>query len=254
MKRLMIAIVLLAFALSGCGSSAGNAAQTAGREILAIYSCPNTQIITNEDGSKETADTVIYLFKDLSYTQYVNHENRYEIYSEGTFEVNFDWNEKGWQYATPHILTVHADRLHQAGHKLKKADLTYDVDLDKVSDHCLYPDNVRTDLTLVAAFMQVDKQKLVKRDGSEEYLPTMWFYYDDGTFQQYALYDEKEDVLFSTGEYSLSGGGFADPEAVLTIHRNQKYQDGTGLSAYDSTHDYVIGGLDFIRIYPEMSD
>ena len=97
--------------------------------------------------------------------------------------------------------------------------------------------------------MQVDKQKLVKADGSEEYLPTMWFYYDNGTFEQYALIDGHDDVLFSSGDYSITDPSFADA-SVLTLHRTQKYQDGYGLSDYDSTHDYVIDELGFIRIFP----
>ena len=38
----------------------------------------------------------------------------------------------------------------------------------------------------------------------------------------------------------------------MTIHRTQKYQDGVGLTDYDSTHDYPVGGLDFIRVYPNL--
>ena len=195
---------------------------------------------------------MIYLYQDLSYVQYVNHDNHYEIYSEGSFELNFDWTEHGWEEQTPHILTLNVRQIHEADHQLKFTDATYDVNLDNLTDYCLYPDNIRTDLKLVAAFMQVDKQKLVKQDGSEEYLPTMWFYYNDGSFQQYAILGNAEQVLFSSGEYSVTNDEFMK-QSVLTIHRTKKYQDGKGLADYDSTHDYVIGELDFIRIYPDAS-
>ena len=108
-----------------------------------------------------------------------------------------------------------------------------------------------SDKDIVAAFMQVDKQKLVKRDGTETVLTTMWFYYEDGTFQQFALSEGGEDILFSEGTYSVSNGSFVDKDSVLTIHRTKKYQDGEGLAPYDSTHDYVIGDLEFLRVYPE---
>ena len=117
-------------------------------------------------------------------------------------------------------------------------------------EYCLYPDNTNPDQQLVAAFMQVDKQKLVKADGSEAYLPTLWFYYDDGSFRQFAITEGSENVLFSCGNYTVTDGVFTD-ESVLTIHRTQKYQDGIGLVDYDSTHDYLIGELDFIRVYPK---
>ena len=219
-------------------------------EILAIYSCPDAQIVTGADQTKELADTVIFLYRNMSYVQYIIHDGEYEIYSEGGFTADFDWNEPDWQYDAPHIITVNVEKLHRENHRLTRADLTYDINLDWVTNYCLYPDDARPDLKLTAAFIQTDKQLLVHTDGSEEYLPTMWFYFDDGTFRQYALFDGREDRLFSRGEYSITGGGFADAGAVLTIHRTQKYKDGVGLADYDSLHDYVIGELDFIRIYP----
>ena len=261
MKRriAMFGILVLLLTARGIGSAyaeqpEASAQETAAKspEILAVYSCPATQIITNDDRSKELADTVLFLYQDLSYVQYVNHNNRYEVYSQGTFELNFDWTEPGWEKQAPHILTIHLRQIHEADHQMKFIDSTYDINLDKVMDYCLYPDNIRTDRKLVAAFMQVDKQKLVRQDGSEEYLPTMWFYYDDGSFQQYAVLSNAEQVLFSSGEYTVTNDEFMK-KSVLTIHRTKKYQDGKGLADYDSTHDYVIGELDFIRIYPDES-
>ncbi|MBQ4249509.1 MAG: hypothetical protein II705_05640 [Clostridia bacterium] len=219
-------------------------------EILAVYSCPNTQIITGPDNEKELADTVIFLHRDFTYTQYVDHEDRYEKYSTGSYELNFEPGKEGWEEVTPHVLTVYPESIHGEDHQLTPVEgIYYDIDLDRIMDFCLYPDKVLPDRRLTAAFMQTGKQKLVKTDGSEEYLPTIWFYYDDGTFEQHAIVDEETDVLFSTGDYSVTDEGFTD-DSVLTIHRNKKYQDGAGLSEYDSTHDYLIGELDFIRIYP----
>lgn len=104
-------------------------------------------------------------------------------------------------------------------------------------------------VSLVAAYMQVNKQKLVKTDGGEEYLTTMWLYYDDGSFQQHAILSDGTDVLFSAGTYQINGS-FDVEKSVLTLHRTQKYADGVGLAEYDSTHDYNIGELGFIRVYP----
>lgn len=245
MKKLISVLVVLSLLCASCWAMAEGGARP---EILAIYACPNTQIITNDDQSKELADTVIFLYQDGSYAQYVEHNDRYEIYTTGTFGFNFDWTAPGWQDNTPHIITIHVDQMHTDDHQTAAVDLTYDMNLDRVMDYCLYPDNARTDLQLVAAFMHVDKQKLVKADGSEEYLSTIWFYYNDGSFRQYAVVDGKEIVLFSCGDYSIASDAFEN-ESVLTIHRTRKYQDGTGLTDYDSTHDYVIGELGFIRIY-----
>jgi hypothetical protein len=46
----------------------------------------------------------------------VDHESRYEVYTKGTFEANFDWTEPGWQDKMPHILTIHAEQLHTTEH------------------------------------------------------------------------------------------------------------------------------------------
>ena len=252
MKKLFSVLLAAALLCIACCSIAekNSAEENAQPKILAVYSSPEAQIITNDDQSKALADTVIFLYQDHSYVQYVDHESRYEVYTKGTFEANFDWTEPGWQDKTPHILTIHADQLHTAEHQLESADLTFDVNLDRSMEYCLYPDNTNPDQQLVAAFMQVDKQKLVRTDGSETYLPTLWFYYDDGTFRQFAVTEGNENVLFSCGSYTVTDGMFTD-ESVLTIHRTQKYQDGVGLADYDSTHDYRIGDLDFIRVYPK---
>ena len=112
-------IAFLATIVLLCVGCAAVAEENPKAEILAIYSCPDTQIITGEDQSKELADTIVFLYRDLTYTQYINHNNRYEIYSTGTFAVNFDWTKEGWQYEEPHILTVHVQQLHAADHGLE---------------------------------------------------------------------------------------------------------------------------------------
>ena len=60
--------------------------------------------------------------------------------------------------------------------------------------------------------------------------------------------------IINPGRESLAdinrNGDFATPKSVLTLHRTQKYADGIGLVEYDSTHDYSMGKLGFIRIYP----
>ena len=105
MKKPIAVLLAMVLLLTACGfakadseqPAAGERAEASGQEtaetlkkspeILAIYSCPATQIITGEDNTKELADTVIFLYKDLSYVQYVNHDNRYEVYSDGSFEM-----------------------------------------------------------------------------------------------------------------------------------------------------------------------
>ncbi len=48
-------------------SEAVNAPQP---EILAVFSSPNDQILTNKDDSPDFASTTLYLYKDLTHSQY----------------------------------------------------------------------------------------------------------------------------------------------------------------------------------------
>ena len=91
MKKPIAVLLAMVLLLTACGfakadseqPAAGERAEASGQEtaetlkkspeILAIYSCPATQIIIGEDNTKELADTVIFLYKDLSYVQYVEN-------------------------------------------------------------------------------------------------------------------------------------------------------------------------------------
>ena len=62
-KKLIPVLLTVALLCIVCCSAAGEKEQP---EILAIYSCPEAQIITGDDQSKELADTVIFLYQDHS--------------------------------------------------------------------------------------------------------------------------------------------------------------------------------------------
>ncbi len=214
------------------------------RKISAIYAAAGAQIVTKAGGVKELADTFIYMYEDGAYRQYVMLDDAAVAFSEGVYELNGEKDSE-----TPEIMTLTVQKLYREGRGLVNAGMTYDINLAGKKDYCLYNLD-EEDKEIKAAFLQADKQKLVLKDETEEYLSTLWIYYDDGTFKQYAILDNDE-VLFSTGDYSIDGK-FTDKESVLTIHRDHKYADGSGLKKYDSTHDYVLGDLDFIRILPEQ--
>ena len=59
--------VLLAFVLLfATGVTLAAAEESSQPEILAVYYCPNAQILTGADQSKEAVDTVIFLYQDDS--------------------------------------------------------------------------------------------------------------------------------------------------------------------------------------------
>ncbi|WP_297698461.1 hypothetical protein [uncultured Fibrobacter sp.] len=211
-------------------------------EIVAIYSAPQVQdTYSNTDNNT----TIIYFYEDNTYRQYILQNGEILPYTEGSIQsdepVDFMKNEP---------VMINVDGYYKDGKELTDVRVSFYVDLEDKEAYRLYPIKANKDKEVVAAFMQADKQKLVKADSSVEMLTTMWFYYEDGTFEQYALIDNEQNVLFSSGDYSIKGN-FSTKNSVLTIHRTKKYKDGKGLSDYESEHDYEIGALEFIKVYPE---
>ena len=243
MKRI-ISIFLISICLLGM-IPAGHAEEET-PTVAAVYCAVQALIVTNEEGGKELADTIIYLFDDGTYCQYFVRDGAMEVYSSGEVIKNGDPED----LSDPVIVTFHARKMWQDKDEYRDVDLSYDVNLSEKNEFCLYPVGIEEGLELEAVFMQAEKQKLVLEDGTESYLSTIWMYYDNGSFQQYALMPKTgEELLFSTGDYVINGD-FATPKSILTLHRTQKYADGIGLSEYDSTHDYTMGEQGFIKIYP----
>lgn len=211
----------------------GKPVEHASSEIAAIYAAT----IDNY--------SILYFYKDNTFRQYVVDNGKISPFAEGGYYGDVEGNsEKSTD------IEINVKKFYDEDGSLNDVRITYLIDKSSKESFRLYPIKENKDMDIVAAFMQADKQKLVKTDGSEEMLTTMWFYYDDGTFEQYALVDSENNVLFSSGDYSTTDG-FVSKESVLTIHRTKKYQDGKGLADYESEHDYVIGDLEFIRVYPE---
>ena len=224
-KKMKRIISVFLFIVCFMGMIPAGHAEEAPPKVTAIYCAVQRQIVTNAEGEKELADTIIYLFDD------------------GTYGNPEDLSD-------PVIVTFHAQKMWKDQDEYMDVDMSYDVNLSEKGEFCLYPVGSEEGLVLDSVFMQAEKQKLVLKDGAERYLSTIWLYYDNGSFQQYALMPEaREKLLFSTGDYVINGD-FATPKSVLTLHRTQKYADGIGLSEYDSLHDYSIGELGFIRVYP----
>ncbi len=110
-------------------------------------------------------------------------------------------------------------------------------------------------MAVSAVYSGIEKQPFTDSDGKEMMLDTIWIYYEDGSFEQYATL-ENEQVLFSTGTYELSEGAdfvYDNKEkdyGQITINRTKKLQPDKSLSDYDSSHTYDLNFLGFTQIYP----
>ncbi len=91
-------------------------------------------------------------------------------------------------------------------------------------------------------------------DGVESQLDTIWIYYSDNSFEQYAFMEDGP-VLFGTGTYELGykGGMIAnpDPEAGATIRVNYTalYDAENGLAENESSHVYRLGAMGMDALY-----
>lgn len=104
-----------------------------------------------------------------------------------------------------------------------------------------------------AIFVGIDKQP---SGGPDDLIDTIWIYYNDSTFEQYAEVD-KEMVLFSLGNYHFENdGNFIDGQKYsskgqITIDRTKKYQYGKGLIDYLSHHTYDLYALGFKCVFTQ---
>jgi len=110
------------------------------------------------------------------------------------------------------------------------------------------------DAEIIVIFAHQDKQPLTRQSGRIEYLDTIWIYFSDDSFVQYAFVDETP-VVFSTGTYAFANGGDFLYEKTegdygdIIITRNAKYADGEGLTEYHSEHAYGLNTLGFSELF-----
>ena len=110
---------------------------------------------------------------------------------------------------------------------------------------------------VAAVFAAQQKQPFTRADGSVTNQDTIWIYFTDGSFVQYALIDD-EHVVFSEGNFALSEGAdflFEENEAdygTITISRTMKFQPGLNYSEYASEHSYGLKTLGFTQLVLDM--
>ena len=109
-------------------------------------------------------------------------------------------------------------------------------------------------VTINAVFLGIDKQPVKDDDGETDTADTIWIYYTDNTFEQFAFVNDKT-VLFSIGTYELSDGedfiydSQDKDQGKITINRTKKYELGNGLVDHVSSHTYDLGTMGFTQVY-----
>ena len=275
MKKLFVIAMaaMFALALTACGSSASSseaassasasaesasasaAAESASASaaaipalanpVAAVFVAPDKQKFTTASGEEITIPTLWVYFADGTFEQYANIDGEDVLFSAGDYKIDGSFDTNG------STLTLHRVKKYDAAKGLAEYDSTHDYKIGELGFTPVFLGEAPAGKPVAAVFISPDKQKFTDASGTELALPTLWVYYGDGTFEQYATIDGA-DVLFSSGDYTIDGS-FDVEGSTLTLHRTQKYDAAKGLADYDSTHDYKMGELGFTRILPTPS-
>jgi len=116
----------------------------------------------------------------------------------------------------------------------------------------------KTDVEVAAMFAAADIQPYTEADGNLKMLDSIWIYFTDGTFEQFADVDDRVR-LFSAGTYELlneasfvyENSGAGNGQIII---RREKKLNANGLEDYQSERTYDLGTLGFTQLYAPNHD
>ena len=251
----ILAVVFLVVLCAGCLAEESNSAPKTGTEVATVFAAPDIQPYTEADGSQEKLDTIWIYYTDGTFEQFAEVDDKALLFSNGTYELvgdaDFVLENNG---ADNGQIIIRRETKLSSTKGLEDFQTEDVVELSSPGLTQLYaPDAGRK---IDAAFYGIDKQPYTGNDGEQDMLDTWWLYFSDGTFEQYAIVDDEPKdrvVLFSTGRYQLRDGSSfiyekkSDESSFLTIQREKKLSPD-GLVPYESSHEYELSTLGFVRI------
>lgn len=259
MKRgLCVTAALLLALAAACpaGAEGGNGtamyySPRSGSQVAAVFAAPDIQPCPDEDGETDMLDCIWVYYTDGTFEQFAETEDRVELFSSGTYELVGDTDfVVGDPGGDRDEIVIRRDRKYARGKGLAEYSSEHTYELGALGFTQLYaPGNPERQVT--AIFYGDDRQPFTEEDGDREMLDTWWIYYSDGTFEQFAVVEDRV-VLFSEGTYTLGEGSSfvyeksGDPDRI-TLRRTAKYQSGS-LMPYESAHEYELGTLGLVRI------
>lgn len=244
---LFILFVAVLCLFVSCATEKGVLSENAGKPVAALFAKEDAQSYTERDGDRENLDTLWVYYTDGTFDQYAEEDDKLVLFSTGTYslsEGDFVYGNDEEDYGD---ITIVREMKYRDG-KLSAYSSVHTYDLGSLGYVQLYAlcDETKT---VEAMYYGIEKQLFVERDGDREYLDTIWIYYSDMTFEQYAAVDD-EMILFSLGTYSFveNDGSFCGPEDNIQLNRTMKYSAENGLAEYFSSHVYDINSLGFVQI------
>ena len=224
-----------------------------GVEVAAIYTGTDKQPYSLSDDREELLDTIWIYYSDNTFEQYAGYGNDVILFSIGTYQFEGDGSFLYKDGDSDHAqITITRTKKYQAGSALSDYHSEHTYDLSSIGYERRYVLE-EGGKTVESAFYAMNKQPYKAEDGIEDMLDTIWVYYSDNTFDQFASVDD-DIVPFSTGTYQLKDGGdflYGLDEkdfGEITINRTKKYQAGKGMVDHSSSHTYELNSLGFVQI------
>ena len=238
MKRLFVLFLILSLSVcSACLAETVN--------VEAVFVKDEGQMFVQENGSISMLDTAWVYYSNLTFEQYAIIDDEVILFSQGTyrFEEGSDFDpsnsEKDLIYITRSTKYNAQDGLqpYQSEHLYDLYNLGYTQILNREKD-----------AQMIAAFLGAANQPY-----GDEMVDSLWLYYGDQSFEQYAYLDYMHPTLFSEGYWKIYNGTDLylgtekENDVIITLTRTKKLQDGSYM-AYASEHTYELKTLGYEQI------
>ncbi len=249
---LLIALSLVLTLFVSCATKSGTVSDgDKTRVISSIFTKEEGQSYVEKDGEMDYLDTMWIYYTDGTFEQFVEHDDTVILFSKGAYSLtggDFVYEDGEKDFGD---ITIKREMKYVGG-KLTSYSSVHTYDLGSLGFDQLYVLDDESK-TVEAVFFGEEQQLFIEMDGDKEYLDTVWIYYSDMTFEQYASFGDKM-ILFSIGTYYFEdNGNFINcvdekGHGDIVIKRTMKYSALDGLAPYSSSHAYDLSALDYVMI------
>lgn len=238
MKRLFVLFLILS--LSVCSACLAETAN-----VEAVFVKDEGQMFVQENGSISMLDTAWVYYSNLTFEQYAIIDDEVKLFSQGTyrFEEGSDFDPSN---SEKDLINITRSTKYNAQNGLQPYQSEHLYDLYNLGYTQIL--NREKDAHMIAAFLGAANQPY-----GDEMVDSLWLYYGDQSFEQYAYLDYMHPTLFSEGYWKIDNGTDLylgtekENDVIITLTRTKKLQDGSYM-AYASEHTYELKTLGYEQI------
>ena len=238
MKRLFVLFLILSLSVcSACLAETVN--------VEAVFVKDEGQMFVQENGSISMLDTAWVYYSNLTFEQYAIIDDEVKLFSQGTyrFEEGSDFDPSN---SEKDLINITRSTKYNAQNGLQPYQSEHLYDLYNLGYTQIL--NREKDAHMIAAFLGAANQPY-----GDEMVDSLWLYYGDQSFEQYAYLDYMHPTLFSEGYWKIDNGTDLylgtekENDVIITLTRTKKLQDGSYM-AYASEHTYELKTLGYEQI------